>query len=228
MSCLRVRHLGIELDLYPDGSAYSHELNSLFLADIHLGKSAHFRRAGIPTPKGVHQSTLSDLTTAVLRHPGAVVYFLGDLFHSAPNNETQELRNLLEGMRENRFVLILGNHDRNVEHWTELEVYSELDIGPIVLMHEPPGSDFDRGVPFDERAKKNWSLKKNILSGHLHPAVMLKGSGRHRVRVPVFYFNHWIGVLPAFGTFTGTKALRQQGHFYGLAENKIIDLGCYS
>jgi metallophosphoesterase superfamily enzyme len=42
-----------------------------------------------------------------------------------------------------------------------------------------------------------------VLAGHLHPCVVLAGGARQRERLPCFWFGRDVGVLPAFGDFTG-------------------------
>jgi metallophosphoesterase superfamily enzyme len=58
----------------------------------------------------------------------------------------------------------------------------------------------------------------------LHAGVALKGRGRARTRIKAFYFGERIGVLPAFGTFTGAHALQEQGQYFGIVENTVVAL----
>ena len=103
--------------LYPDGTAYWAEENTLFIADVHLGKSGHFRAFGIPTPKGIHTHAIRLLRNAFARHDKAQIIFLGDLFHNLQNTETQDLLDLMGEFAEHSFVLIKGNHDVDIlEH----------------------------------------------------------------------------------------------------------------
>ena len=65
-----------------------------------------------------------------------------------------------------------------------------LRIGPWALVHEPqtvPGA--------------------YALAGHVHPCAVLSGRGGDRLRLPCFHFGAQVGVLPAFGPFTGMHAL---------------------
>jgi hypothetical protein len=39
-----------------------------------------------------------------------------------------------------------------------------------------------------------------------------------------FFFNDHLGVLPAFGPFTGAHALQVEGQYYGIAEGRILPL----
>jgi metallophosphoesterase superfamily enzyme len=43
-----------------------------------------------------------------------------------------------------------------------------------------------------------------FFSGHIHPAVSIRGLGKQSLRFPCFYFTKQYAVLPAFGKFTGT------------------------
>ena len=49
-----------------------------------------------------------------------------------------------------------------------------------------------------------------VLAGHLHPCVVLGGAAHQRLRLPCFHFGARVGVLPAFGAFTGMHAVRAQ------------------
>ena len=47
-----------------------------------------------------------------------------------------------------------------------------------------------------------------VLAGHLHPCVSVHGRARERLRLPCFHFGAQVGVLPAFGSFTGMHPAR--------------------
>ena len=53
-----------------------------------------------------------------------------------------------------------------------------------------------------------------VLAGHLHPCVVLTGAGRDRLRLPCFWLgdavSNPVGVLPAFGSFTGMHPIERQ------------------
>lgn len=44
-----------------------------------------------------------------------------------------------------------------------------------------------------------------VLAGHTHPAALLGGRAHQRLRLPCFHFGPSVGVLPAFGAFTGMQ-----------------------
>jgi len=51
-------------------------------ADLHLGKAATFRRAGIPVPEGTSARDLARLATLVRDTGADRLLILGDLFHA--------------------------------------------------------------------------------------------------------------------------------------------------
>jgi len=210
--------------LYPDGTAYWAQENTLFIADVHLGKSGHFRAFGIPTPKGIHTHAMRLLRNAFARHDAAQIIFLGDLFHNLQNTETRDLLDLMEEFAEHSFVLVKGNHDVDVPEHSALKVTDRLTVGPFLCLHEPPGSNFDRNTPFDLDHIQARYTKSFLLCGHLHPGAILRGKGRGRIKMKAFFFNDHLGVLPAFGPFTGAHALQVEGQYYGIAEGRIISL----
>ena len=46
-----------------------------------------------------------------------------------------------------------------------------------------------------------------VLAGHIHPAAVLGGRARDHLRLPCFHLGPQVGVLPAFGAFTGMHVL---------------------
>ena len=64
-------------------------------------------------------------------------------FHGLQNKETQSLQLLLNAHPEHTFILVKGNHDFDLPEWKQLTVVDQWQVGPLVCLHEPPGSDFD-------------------------------------------------------------------------------------
>ena len=87
-------------------------------------------------------------------------------------------------------MLVRGNHDRHAGdppcETGVVCVEAPWLEAPFVLAHHPAAS----GHGF-------------VLAGHLHPGIRLAGQGRQRERLPCFWFSQSVGVLPAFGRFTG-------------------------
>ena len=201
--------------LHPFRALYWVEESALLLADLHLGKATHFRRSGIPVPRGVSDANWDRMISLLLDLSPRKVIFLGDLFHSDHNDEWADLQQLTTGFVNISFTLILGNHDRlDRQHYqnAQLEVCEEaLNWGPFSFTHHPldlvPAGQYN-------------------LAGHIHPSVRLRGRGRQRLRLPCFYFGERQGILPAFGSFTGMGEVEVQNRdrVFVIAEDRVISV----
>jgi DNA ligase-associated metallophosphoesterase len=191
-----IYHLeGESLHLLPEKAVYWEAQKMLVVADLHLGKAGHFRKAGIPIPAAVHWHDLKVLSTLLSRYQPEKVLLLGDLFHSALNNEWWDFENLLESFSKLQFILVKGNHDILPDaayRLPNLEIHADvLHLPPFVFSHIPP----EKHIP-----QKGYSI-----SGHLHPGVRIIGE-----KLPCFYFSPRGAVLPAFGRFTGFISMKIQ------------------
>src|SRR3954466_1055908 len=74
-------------ELLPERALYNSETRSLIIADMHLGKAAHFRKNGIAIPQQSAQKDYQRLKVLIEELEPEEVIFLGDLFHSAHNVE---------------------------------------------------------------------------------------------------------------------------------------------
>ena len=65
-----------------------------------------------------------------------------------------------------------------------------------------------------------------VLAGHVHPGVVLAGRARQRLRLPCFRFGATLGVLPAFGAFTGLQVVRPAPgeQVYAIADDRVVPL----
>lgn len=165
----------------------------LLVADVHLGKAATFRTLGVPVPAGTTQGNLDRLSLAIARFKPAGVCFLGDLLHAKAAHNPELLGKLHEWRSEHAHVhmtLVRGNHDSKAGDppaSLNVDVVEEpFMLGQFALCHHPqpvPGA--------------------LAVAGHEHPAVVLKGKARSRVRLPCFYLKQGQLILPSFGEFTG-------------------------
>ena len=81
-----------------------------FLADIHLGKVAHFRKNGIAVPRKAEGLFYEKITKLLKDFTAVRIIFLGDLFHSEQNNEWYLFESWVK--KQNlEIILIEGNHD---------------------------------------------------------------------------------------------------------------------
>ena len=202
------------LKLNPTKCVLWKDKKTLIISDLHIGKVMHFRRAGYAIPLDSLIKNFETLSFILLNNAIETVLFLGDLYHSTENNETQLFWEMIYKFPKLKFILVKGNHDvHNTRHFEKkgLEVYDQLEWGPFLFTHEP--------IP-EEGSLYN-------IAGHIHPAVRLRGKARSFLRLPCFYFKKWQSVLPAFGSFTGSHSITpQKGDqvFAVVNEDKIIDV----
>jgi DNA ligase-associated metallophosphoesterase len=171
---------------------------TLLVADLHLGKAATFRQAGVPVPEGSAQQDLERLARLVAETEARRLVILGDLFH-AKSGCTDEVFGEFTATR-NRFpdtavVLVVGNHDRSLGRIPpSLGIDSclrTLDEPPFHFVHEP-------ATGLDEPDREAFTV-----AGHLHPTVSISSPGGERIAERCFVAEESLLVLPAFGSFTG-------------------------
>jgi metallophosphoesterase superfamily enzyme len=65
-----------------------------------------------------------------------------------------------------------------------------------------------------------------VLAGHVHPCVRVGGHGFDSLRLPCFHFGARVGVLPAFGEFTGSHVLpREEGdRVFAITEQRVREV----
>ena len=179
------------LELTNQRVIYWESQNSLILSDLHIGKSAHFQKSGIPIPKDVLTTDLERLKQLILHFKTKNLIIVGDLFHAEYNSDLDEFKNWLIQFSDLKIQLIKGNHDRlshKIYEQFNIDVYaSELIINALKFVHDHMKIGHD----------------KFIISGHTHPGVSIKGKGRQRIKLPCFQVSNNQLVLPAFSLFTG-------------------------
>ena len=186
------------------------------MADAHWGKAASFRAAAIALPGGTTSDDLARLDRALARTGARRLVLLGDLFHARAGKAERTLETISAWRARNaglEIALIRGNHDRGAgDPPAELAISSHdepLADPPFVLRHFPRNSEGGY-----------------TLAGHLHPGVVLAGAGRQRLRLPCFHFGPHVGVLPAFGSFTGNATMQRGDHdqVFVIAESEVFAL----
>jgi len=65
-----------------------------------------------------------------------------------------------------------------------------------------------------------------VLAGQVYPCVSLGGGGQDWHRLPCFWFSPHMGVLPAFGSFTGMQAIKpaKGERIYASAADRVFEL----
>jgi DNA ligase-associated metallophosphoesterase len=193
---------GAPLRLLPERCAFLPAHGLLLVADAHIGKAQSFRRLGVPVPSGTTAGTLARLDAALAASGAGHVVFLGDLLHAArgrsPGTEAAFQR-WRDRHPDLALTLVRGNHDRHAGDppaaWRVRCVDAPWRLPPpgmLALDHHPeplPGA--------------------YVLAGHVHPAVVLGGRAHQRLRLPCFHLGADVGVLPAFGEFTGAHVVQR-------------------
>ena len=180
------------LQLLPERAVYWPALSALLLADLHLGKAAAFRRAGLAIPEGDTASSLQRLDTLITNWRPREVILLGDILHVRLGSDPALHRRILDWRArhgDTAMTAIIGNHDRELRQLEPaLACYAEgMERNGLVLRHHPPEG----------------SIGKPWIAGHWHPVVRLDAGG-DSLRLPAFIREPGDGlILPAFGGMTG-------------------------
>jgi DNA ligase-associated metallophosphoesterase len=184
---------GEPLVLLPERAVWWPARHTLLIADLHLGKAATFRAAGQPVPAGTTQRNLARLDMLMARHGAQALVVLGDFLH-AEQARTPALLDALATWRARHaalaITLVRGNHDSHAGDpppGLDIAVVDEPHLlGPFACCHHP------------QRHATHF-----VLAGHVHPACVLQGPGRDRLRLPCFVAEDGQAWLAAFGEFTG-------------------------
>ena len=185
------------LHLLPENALWWPATQTLFIADLHLGKAASYRKLGQPVPAGSTYDNLQRLTQLIERHAPRHTVFLGDFLHAASGRTPAVLAALQAWRAQHAAVhmtLVRGNHDSHAgDPPTELGI-AVVDepflIGPFAACHHP-----------------QTHATHLVLAGHTHPVVNLRGAARDRLRLPCFVKDEGHVTLPSFGEFTGGYAV---------------------
>ena len=192
---------GLQLWLLPGRAVWWPDANALFVADLHFGKAATFRRAGQPVPPGTTADNLARLTALITETGAQHLCFLGDLLH-ARSGRSDALWQALGDWRALhaavRMTLVRGNHDQHAG-----DPPASLNIE---LVDEPWAPL--AGLPLLGCHHPQQVAGALVLAGHFHPTVRVQGGGRDSFRLPCFVHLPGQLLLPAFGAFTGTAPFR--------------------
>ena len=188
---------GEEVLLLPEKAVLWRRKKTLFAADLHLGKSAHFRKSGIPVSSQVQDDDLRKLTAILTEFSIEKIYLLGDLFHSKLNNEWDHFIRWRKQYGNIEFHLTKGNHDL---------LHEELISKGSIIYH--PDDLHDDPFIFSHQIPEEVEVNGYRLSGHIHPSVRLSGKGLQSISFPCFWFGKTYGVLPSFGSFTGHHIIK--------------------
>jgi DNA ligase-associated metallophosphoesterase len=203
---------GVPMQLLPDRAVFLPRQQALLVADAHIGKAVSFRRLGVPVPRGTTSDTLDRLSAALGRSGARHLVFLGDFLHSERAHAPATLAALTRWRAQHaalRVTLVRGNHDDRAGDPPAalgFEVVGEpWAFGGLALCHHPQAV-----------------AGAYALAGHLHPCVAI-GRGLDHLRLPCFWLRAEVGVLPAFGSFTGMRAVHaeEEDRVYAVAADRV-------
>lgn len=191
-------HTEADVVLLPGRAAFLPASATLLVADLHLGKAATFRKAGIPVPEGSSQADLARLARLVHETSARRLVIVGDLFHAKSGCTDRVFAEFTATRRQftaTEVLLVIGNHDRTLG-----KVPATLGIDAC-LPHLADGEWHFVHEPFAPLTCSDHA--GFTISGHLHPTVSIRSPGGDQIADRCFVAEATTLVLPAFGSFTG-------------------------
>lgn len=190
---VEVEFAGEQWRLLPQRAVYWPRRRTLLVSDLHLGKGATFRAAGVPVPAGSTEKDLQRLTDLLTQTEAQRLVMLGDLLH-AKSSRSDEVNGSIAAWRARHqsveMLLVRGNHDRAAgripSDWDVQEIEEGHDDEGILLCHAPCEQS-----------------PHPVLAGHIHPVFLMRDFDRSTVRSPCFVFDETCAILPSFGSLTG-------------------------
>ncbi|MBU3744868.1 MAG: ligase-associated DNA damage response endonuclease PdeM [Sediminibacterium sp.] len=197
---------------------YWEEKKMLILADLHWGKTGHFRKHGIAVPTGISKEDLQRLTQQIMHFRPEQVMIVGDMFHSYANKELEQWLRWRNDFSAIAFMLIKGNHDILSLDWyaaANIQVFKEQHlIAPFTFIHDAA------------TLETNAAEENTIISGHLHPGIAMKGRGKQHLRFPCFYHAAPQFYLPAFSYFSDMAMIQPKKNqaVFAIVNDQIMSL----
>lgn len=207
---------GVAMALLPSGAAYLPAWRTLLVADAHFGKAQTFRTLGVPVPEATTAGTLAALSADLERTGARSLVFLGDFLHARRARSPVVLDALAAWRADHapvHLTLVRGNHDLRAGDPPPLLAMHLADeplaLGPFALCHHPlplPGA--------------------YVLGGHWHPCVTVRGRAFEQLRLPCFWLGERVGVLPAYGAFTGMHPIEREAgdRVYAVAGDAVHEV----
>jgi DNA ligase-associated metallophosphoesterase len=203
---------GQTLWLSAERALFWEEQKALVLSDLHLGKTGHFRKAGIAVPQAVLKEDMQRLMTLLHYFKPEQLIVVGDFFHSRANRELELFKRWREDVAALPIRLVRGNHDILEAAWYQEAAIDVLEpdlfLEPFLFTHDRCDNS---GAPY-------------TFCGHIHPGIVIHGLGKQSLRFPCFYFTPQYCILPAFGKFTGLAAVQpaRTDAVYAIVEQTLM------
>lgn len=205
----------------PERCLFWEEENTLIIADMHLGKTGHFRKEGIAVPQSIYKADLQRLIAQLYLYKAERLIIAGDLTHSAANKELDLFLKWRKDFSSLHIDLVKGNHDILSDSWYKKADISitnhKLQVGSFIFLHDLKS----------EKKLTEEELELYHFTGHLHPGIRMKGPGKQSLRFPCFYFKDTHCILPAFSRFTGTYLVKPEkgDAVFAVVEDGVMKIG---
>ncbi|MGV0923922.1 ligase-associated DNA damage response endonuclease PdeM [Empedobacter tilapiae] len=189
------------------------EAETLVLSDLHLGKTAHFRKNGISLPSEIIENDLKRLSDLIIHFQPKKMIVVGDFVHAGKNSEFNLFAEWKSKFSDLNIILIKGNHDRIAK-----EKLFDIGVTEVCEIYEEEYFIFSH--------EQLYSTKRFVISGHLHPGIRMKTPVGRFVKFPCYIVNNAQLILPAFSSFTGldTKNHPENSHYYFFTEEEIYTI----
>lgn len=173
----------VTLELCPERVALWRERATMFLADLHLGRST-----AMPAEQSLAaQQTLVRLSATILRYAVERIVILGDAFHMRRTYTPEVVRDITDWRARHpslQVLLVRGNHERILGDPPAPLGMTCVDPGyseeEMMFVHEPR------------------SVDGYTIGAHLHPCILVPSTRVAAQAVPCFVIGSHYLVLPAF------------------------------
>lgn len=193
------------------------EEKSLILADLHFGKTGHFRKAGIGVPQTIYKEDLQRLIATIQFFKAERLIVVGDMFHSKENTEHDLFEKWRKDLSSLEVHLVKGNHDILNEQW-----YKNAGI----ILHDHPLIINDFVFLHDYTRYSLKGNEKYSFCGHIHPGIRLSGIARQGLHLPCFHLEKHACTLPAFSRFTGVSNVKRKAgdKIFAIADGRVFEI----
>jgi len=176
----------------PHPAIYISSINSILIADLHLGYEGIMAEQGVFLPKIQFKKEMEALEDIISKKDAERIILLGDVKHEFSEtsyHEFKEVKDLFIFLKE-RFKevdLIKGNHDNYIFYVTSkygVNLHDELEIGDYFLIH---------GHKYPSKR-----IERFLILGHEHPAIAIYDEIGVKEKIKCFLVGENILVMPAF------------------------------
>ena len=204
--------------LSPERTMFWEKQKTLIIADLHIGKTGHFRKSGIGVPQNIFKEDIQRLFTQLFFFKAEQLIIVGDLSHSKSNKEMDLFKKWRNDFPLLKILLVSGNHDILEKTWyDEMRITRTdiLEIDKFSFCHDPEDIRLDSFIP------GNYTF-----CGHVHPCISMKGRGKQVLQFPCFYFRNTYAVLPAFSRFSGMSKVEpvEGENVFAVIENGLLQV----